>query len=206
MSALRLAEVADRTVLEPDGWSVLVVEEARISVATWEMASALASLLKEEGLGAPRVFSERRAGPVLIEELAHLRPGDVARLPLPANLIEPVSQALDYGRGRLLGHPRGMIVTSEAGVRQIAAQAPHFWGWIGPRVWPEVHLPANETESVRTQGPQFAREGSLGSSRLVRINGVLTIDPGIGVTIPAAILDHRTADDEHDERSLRGSK
>lgn len=205
MSALGLAELADRTLLEPDGWCVLVVEEARIGAAARSMASALVSLLGEEGDGTAQVFSEGHVGPALIEELTRLGPGDVALLPLSANLVEPVSHTLDYWRGRLLGRPRGVIVTSEAGLRQMATEAPHFWGWIGPRVWSGVDFPANETENVRVQESEVSREGSLGSSRLVRINGVLTIDPGIDETIPAEILDHRTADDEEDDRRLRGS-
>lgn len=202
MSALKLADIADRTALEPDGWSILVVEEARIGATTQALARALDSLLGEDGTGAARVFSERRTGPVLIEELTHLGPLDVALLPLPANVVEPLSRSLDYGRGRLIGRPRCVIVTSEAGVRQIASLAPHLWGWIGPRVF----SPANEVRDGAEHRDQITREASQVSSRLVRVNGVLTIDPGVREGIPAEILDHRTGDDEHDNGKIRGGK
>ena len=42
-------------------------------------------------------------------------------------------------------------------------------------------------------------------SRLVRTNGVLTVDPGTEEVIPAEVFDSR-ADDERDERILQGSK
>jgi hypothetical protein len=201
-----LAELADRTLLEPDGWSVLVVEEAWLDAAAQEMAKELTLSLQEEGTGKARIFTESQAGPRLVEEIAGLEPGDVALLPLPANIIESVSHALDYGRGRLLGHPRGMILTSEAGVRVLAAEASNFWSWIGPRVWHRTEPPINDNANVGTKRPEAVRDASQGSSRLVRVKGVLTIDPGIREAIPAEAFDHRAADGEDEDGVLRGAR
>jgi hypothetical protein len=135
VSTLGLAELADRTCLEAGGWSVVVAPEPRIAATTEELKEELAFLLEQEGVGSVRVFSERLSGPALIEELALLGPEDVALLPLPADVQTSVSRSLDYGRGRLVGRPRGVILTSEAGVRVLAMEAPNFWSWVGPRVW-----------------------------------------------------------------------
>jgi len=135
MSALGLAELADRTLMVPGGWSAVVVDEARIDATTQALEEELTFWLEEEGIGSVRVFSERRPPPALVEELVRMTPEDVALLPLPADIIGPVSRSLDYERARLAGHPRGVILTSEAGLQTLAAEAPNLWSWVGPRVW-----------------------------------------------------------------------
>lgn len=135
MSTLGVAEFADRTLLEPGGWSVVVVEEARIDATTRRLEEELTFWIEEEGVGSVRVFSERHTAPALVEELAGMTPEDVALLPLSADVIVPVSRVLDYERARLSGRPRGVIITSEAGLQLLAAEAPSFWSWVGPRVW-----------------------------------------------------------------------
>jgi hypothetical protein len=135
VKAIGLAELADRTRMEPGGWSVLVVEELQIDATTEELREELAFLIEEEGIGSVRVFSDHQPGPALIEELAHLGPEDVALLPLAADRIAQVSRSLDYGRARLVGHPRGVILAAETSVPVLAAEAPSLWSWVGPRVW-----------------------------------------------------------------------
>jgi hypothetical protein len=139
MIALGLAEFADRSLMEPGGWSAVVVDEARIGATARALEEELTFWLDEEGVGSVRVFQERLPAPALIEELARMTSEDVALLPLPADIIVPVSRSLDYERARLAGRPRGVIVTSEAGLQALAAEAPNFWSWVGPRVW---HLDA----------------------------------------------------------------
>lgn len=135
MKALGLAELADRTRLEPGGWFVVVVEEARIAATTEDLREELAFLLEDEGAGSVRVLSEQKLGPAIVDELAGLEPEDVALLPLPAPKVAEVCRALDYGRARLVGRAGGVIVTSPEGVKVLAAEAPSLWSWIGPRVW-----------------------------------------------------------------------
>jgi hypothetical protein len=121
--------------MEAGGWSLVVAEEPRIETTTEELREELAYLLEDDGVGSARVLAERQSGPALVEELARMGPEDVALLPLPLETIVSVSRSLDYWRGRLVGHPRGVIVTSEASVQVLAAEAPNFWSWVGPRVW-----------------------------------------------------------------------
>ncbi len=135
MNAIGLAEFADRTCLEPGGWFVLVVEEPKLDATTEALREELSLLLEDEGVGSVRVFWARQSGTALVEQLAFLGPNDVALLPLPADVLESISPFLDYGRGRLVERSRGVILTSEAGVRVFAAAAPNFWSWVGPRVW-----------------------------------------------------------------------
>ncbi|MEP7122986.1 MAG: hypothetical protein ABJE95_18810 [Byssovorax sp.] len=135
MNPIGLAELADRAFLEPGGWSVVMVDESEIVATTEDLRKEFAFLLEDEGLGSVSVFSEGKSGPALVDELAGLGPDNVALLPLPANLHESVSRSLDYGRGRIPGSLRGAIITSDAGVLALAAEAPNFWSWIGPRVW-----------------------------------------------------------------------
>ena len=134
VNVLGLAELADRTRLEPGGWSIVMVEEAKISTTTEELREELSFLLEDEGAGSARVFSEHELGPALVDELARLGPEDVALLPRPPK-VAPVSRALDYGRACLAGRASGVIVTSEASVKVLAVEAPNFWSWVGPRVW-----------------------------------------------------------------------
>ncbi len=178
MRALGLAELADRTSLEPDGWSVVVVEEARLDATTQALAEELTLLLEDEGTGSVRILSELQAGPALIEELAGLEPQDVALLPLPADMIVSAAHALDYGRGQLVGRPRGVILTSEAGVRVLAADAPNFWSWVGPRVWHNLDPLAGQLDT----GARLAslRQGTgLSDAEVLRRAeaGSLTPDP-----------------------------
>ncbi len=135
MNALGLAELADETSLVPGGWSVLLVEEHEIEATTEELREELSFLLEDEGVGSVRVFSGGQTGPTLVEELARLEPDDVAVLPLPVDRAEEVSRSLDYGRARLVGRPRGVIVTAEASVQVLAAKAPNLWSWVSARVW-----------------------------------------------------------------------
>lgn len=135
MSSLGLAELADRTRLEPGGWSVLLVEEPQIGATTRELVEELSFLIEDDGAGSVQVVEAGRSGAMLVEEIARLGPDDVALVPLPADRIKLAARSLDYERGRLVSGPRGVILTSEAGVRVLAAEAPSFWSWIGPRVW-----------------------------------------------------------------------
>lgn len=135
MIAIGLAELADRTQMEPGGWSVGLVEESQIDAITRDLEEELTVLLDAEGLGSVRAFSGRDPGSVIVEDLASLKSEDVALLPLPADMVLTVSRALDYGRARLLGGPKGVIITSEAGLRKLAAEAPSFWSWVSSRVW-----------------------------------------------------------------------
>jgi hypothetical protein len=134
MSAVGLAELADRAHMEPGGWSVGLVEESQIGATTRDLEEELTVLLDAEGSGSVRTFSGRDPE-LLIEELAGLGAEDIVLLPLPAAMVLTVSRALDYGRTRLVGGPRGVILTSEAGLRELAAEAPNFWSWVSSRVW-----------------------------------------------------------------------
>ena len=155
MTALGLAELADRTSLEPSGWSVVIVEETRLDETTEALREELSFLLEEdEGGGIVQVLSKHHAGPALIAQIALLKLDDVVLLPLPFDVVESVARALDYERGRLLGGPRGVILTSETGVRTLAAEAPNFWSWVGPRVW-----------SVDSRAGQLNRDARLASLR-----------------------------------------
>ena len=154
MTALGLAELADRTCLEPDGWSLVIVEEAVLDETTEELREELSFLLEDEGAGSVRVFAASRAGLGLVDQIALLGPDDIALLPLRADIVASVARSLDYGRGRLVGRSRGVILTSAAGVRTLAAEAPNFWSWVGPRVW-----------SVDPRAGQIDREARLASLR-----------------------------------------
>ncbi|XXT14445.1 hypothetical protein WME94_29780 [Sorangium sp. So ce429] len=177
MSALGVAELADRTMLEPGGWSVVVVEEARIDATTRMLEEELTFWIEEEGVGSVRVFSERHAAPVLVEELACMKPEDVALLPLSADVIVPVSRALDYERARLSGRPRGVIITSEAGLQLLAAEAPSFWSWVGPRVWHIDPLAGQLDVEARLSSLRQGR-GLTDAEVLERAEaGTLTLDP-----------------------------
>jgi hypothetical protein len=135
VNALGLAELADRSLMESSGWSVLVVEEPRIATTTEELRDELAFLLEDEGVGNVRLFAEPPPGPALVDELARMGPEDVALLPLTADRIAPASRSLEYGRVPLDRGPRGVIVTSEASVQVLAAEAPSFWSWVGGQAW-----------------------------------------------------------------------
>lgn len=135
MSAVGLAEIADRTLLEAGGWSVVLVGEEQIEVTARELEEELSFLLEEGEAGSVRVFAESRAASSLVEDLTRLAPGDLALLPLRKAAVAQVARALDYARGRLSGGPTGVIITSGAGVQLLAAEAPSFWNWVGPRVW-----------------------------------------------------------------------
>ncbi len=146
MNGIGLAELADRIRLEPGGWSILIVDEHQIEATTQDMAEELAFLLEDEGAGSVRVLGGSNEGHALVKELSGLKPEDVALLPLPAEVIASVSRSLDYERGRLVGGPRGLLITSEAGLRIFAAEAPSFWSWVGPRVW-RADLQAGQLDS-----------------------------------------------------------
>lgn len=155
MTALGLAELADRTCLEPSGWSVVVVEETRLDETTEALREELSFLLEEdEGGGSVRVLSGHQAGSALIAQIALLNLEDVVLLSLTADVVESVARSFDYERGRLVGGPRGVILTSEAGVRALASEAPNFWSWIGPRVW-----------GVDSRAGQLDRDARLASLR-----------------------------------------
>ncbi|WP_437475641.1 hypothetical protein WME75_23765 [Sorangium sp. So ce1014] len=177
MSALGVAELADRTLLEPGGWSVVVVEEARIDATTRMLEEELIFGIEEEGVGSVRVFSERYTAPALVEALACMTPEDVALLPLSADVIVPVSRALDYERARLSGRPRGVIITSEAGLRLLAAEAPSLWSWVGPRVWHIDPLAGQLDVEARLSSLRQGR-GLTDAEVLQRAEaGTLTLDP-----------------------------
>lgn len=135
MSRLGLAELAERTLMDAGGWSAVLVDDDRIGETTRALEEELTFWLDEEGMGSIRVFTERGSPAALVEELVGMMPKDVALLPLPADVIGPVSRSLDYARARLSGHPRGVIVTSESGLQALAAEAPNLWSWLGPQVW-----------------------------------------------------------------------
>lgn len=135
MNSLGLAEIADRIHLEPGSWSIVVAEEHRRDATAEELREELSFMLEEEGVGSAHLLSEVPSGPMLIDQLARMKPEDVALLPLPEDRIDVAIQPLEYERTRLLGGPSGVILTSEAGLQMLAAAAPNFWSWIGPRVW-----------------------------------------------------------------------
>jgi len=135
VTPIGLAELADRAWLEPGGWSIVMVEESEIVATTEDLRKEVTFLIEDEGVGSVSDFSEAKPAPALVDALSRLGPDDVALLPLPANLHESVSRSLDYGRGRIPGGVRGVIITSDAGVQALAAEAPNFWSWVGPRVW-----------------------------------------------------------------------
>lgn len=135
MEKLGLSELSDRILLEPGGWGVLVVDEARIGSVARELAEELTFALEQEGAGSVRIFGRLPDDLPLLDEIGGLGEGDIALLPLGAARIEPVTRLLDYGRARLAKGPKGLIVTSEEGVLSIAVGAPNLWSWIGPRVW-----------------------------------------------------------------------
>lgn len=179
MTALGLAELADRTCLEPDGWSVMIVEETQLDDTTEELREELSFLLEDEGVGSVRVFSAHHDGAALVAQIALLGPDDVALLPLPADALELVSRSLDYGRGRLVGGPRGVILTSEVGVIALAAEAPNFWSWVGPRVWNLDPLAGQLDREARLAS---LREGTglSDAEMLLRVEaGALKLDPVI---------------------------
>lgn len=72
---------------------------------------------------------------------------------------------------------------------------------------PRRHDPISLGEEL--DGPEFDTFAAetvtamdrLGAPRLVRTGGVLTIDPGIGETVPATVLDHRTEAETHQNPS-----
>ena len=93
----------------------MTVEESRIGAITEDLREELSFLIEDVGVGSVRLFSEGKLGPALVDELSRLGPHDVALLPLPADVLESVSRLLDYGRGRIDGGLRGVILTSEGG-------------------------------------------------------------------------------------------
>lgn len=135
MSALGVAEIADRIQLEPGGWFVVVVEDAQLDSSTRELEEELAFLLEGGTAGSVRVSRDASAPQVLIDETVKMGPEDVVVLPLPGASVEPVARVLDYDRARLIHGPRGVIITSKAGLQVLAAVAPNLWSWIGPRTW-----------------------------------------------------------------------
>jgi hypothetical protein len=129
-----LAEIADRISMEPDGWFVVVVDDARIMAITATLREELASQLEEEeGRGVDVVANVGR-GAAAVMALSRFRAEDVVILPLLAEEAVEVARALDFWRTRLHG-PVGVIVTSNEGVQAIAREAPSFWSWIGPRAF-----------------------------------------------------------------------
>jgi hypothetical protein len=136
VSAGGLAEIADRTLFEAGGWSVVLVGEEEITPTARELEQELRFLLEDEGhAGGTRVFAASEPGPSLVADLTRLAPGDVALLPLPQDILAPVARELDYARDRLRDGPAGVIITTDTGVRILAAEAPSFWSWVGPRIW-----------------------------------------------------------------------
>jgi hypothetical protein len=135
MRPLGIAEIADRIQLEPGGWSAVVVDDAHVDSITQKLEEELAFLLEGDSTGNVRVLRYGSAPQSLIESVAKLKPEDVAVLPLPQGSIEQVVRVLDYERARLVHGPRGVILTSGAGVAILATVAPNLWSWIGPRAW-----------------------------------------------------------------------
>jgi len=135
MSAIGLAEVADRTCMEGSGWSVVVVSESQINAVTEELKEEFEFLVDDDDAGRVQVFSESQSGSALVASVARMGPDDVALLPLPVSTLASVAHSLDYRRGRLLERARGVIVTSAAGVQMLAAQAPNLWSWVSARIW-----------------------------------------------------------------------
>ncbi|WP_437590077.1 hypothetical protein [Sorangium sp. So ce1000] len=177
MSALGLAALADRTLMEPGGWSAVVVDEARIDAATRALEEELAFWLEEEGAGRVQVFTGRHSPSALIEELTRMTPEDVALLPLPAAVIGPACRSLDYERARLAGHPRGVLLTSEAGLQVLATEAPNFWSWVGPRVW-HLDLRAEQLDAKARLASLRLGTGLSDAEVLQRAEaGTLTPDP-----------------------------
>ncbi|WP_437638369.1 hypothetical protein [Sorangium sp. So ce854] len=177
MIALGLSALADRTLMEPGGWSVVTVDEADIHAATRALEEELIFWLDEEGTGSVRVFAECSSPPKLVQELACMLPEDVALLPLPLDLVVPVCGYLDYARGRLTGQPRGVILTSEPGVQALAAAAPNLWSWVGPRVW---HLDPQEGQlDVKARLASLQQGTGLTDSEVLQRAeaGTLTPDP-----------------------------
>jgi hypothetical protein len=130
-----LAEIADRTLLADGGWSVVVVGSPLLDSTARSLAEEFNLVLESAVSRAFQVPAIVPTGPTLIERLSALRSTDVAVLILRDEEVEAASRLLDYGRGRLVDRCRGIIVTSDAGLRTLAASAPSFWSWTGAQVW-----------------------------------------------------------------------
>ena len=72
-----------------------------------------------------------------------------------------------------------MILTSEVGVIALAAEAPNFWSWVGPRVWNLDPLAGQLDREARLAS---LREGTglSDAEMLLRVEaGALKLDPVI---------------------------
>lgn len=134
MTAPGLAEIADRTLLADRGWSVVVVEMPLLASTATSLEEEFNLVLEGTTSTAVQVPASVPSGPSLIDRLAALRSTDIAILLLRDSEVEGASRSLDYGRERLVDRCRGVVVTSDAGLK-ILASAPSFWSWTGAQVW-----------------------------------------------------------------------
>lgn len=155
MNAIGVGQVADLIYLEPDGWFVVVVEPSQINTIVEQFREEFVFLMDDDNAGTLRVFAPPLDQNAVVEELAQLKPEDIAILPLSAELLESIARVLDYRRGRLIGRAKGVIVTDDAGLPVIATCAPNLWSWIGARMWKIDHAAGQldakaRLESLRT--------------------------------------------------------
>ncbi len=137
MSGHSLAEIADNLHLGPGGWSLVIAGNAELPATASELADELTFLLEDDQVGTVHVLREAITERSLFEALAKLNCLDFVLLPVTVDQMATVAPLLDYGRSRLLGGPRGVVLTSEAAIPILANNAPNFWSWIGPNVWKE---------------------------------------------------------------------
>lgn len=135
MSELGTAALADRIALETSGWSVVSVAGDRfVAQAAQELEEELNALLEDEGRGRAHVHSAVDP-PALLAFLGTLGADDVAVVTATQRLAPEIARMFEHYRDRLVGGPRGVLITPGEALATYAAEAPGFWSWVGASVW-----------------------------------------------------------------------
>jgi hypothetical protein len=135
MTDLGAAALADRIALETSGWSVVSVSgEAVLAQLAKDLEEELHALLEEEGRGRVHVHHAADA-PTLLGFLGGLGGDDVAVITATQEVASDIAAMFEHYRGRLVGGPRGVLITPKDAVATYATHAPSFWSWVGASVW-----------------------------------------------------------------------
>ncbi len=130
---ISVPEIADRVLLESNGWFVAVVSKENAEAVLSELSDELDFLLEEEGRGRRCIVD--MTSRTLVDDLRRLKPDDVAVLVGVERATLEDLRGLDLVRNRFVGGPAVTIVTTEGGLQTLASAAPNLWSWIGPRIW-----------------------------------------------------------------------